>query len=82
MIEATRDITADLDVLDLILAHRNQVRIVSKYVGSLQDRVGEQPKTCGQPFRNLVLESNASLHQAHWGSRGKNPIQFRDFRDV
>ena len=67
-VEALRDVAHELDVLALVLPHRNLVRAVGEHVRGLEHRVEEQP--CGDqlPLRGgLVAELVHAVEPAELG---------------
>ncbi len=82
MVKTPGQIAADLDVLDLVLAHRDQVRVVGKDVRGHQHRIGEQAGVGGQAFRLFLLEGMATLQQSQRGSCHQQPRQLGHLRDV
>jgi hypothetical protein len=76
VIEAARDPARQLDVLDLILADRNEVALVEQDVGGLQHRILEQTDVDVLRLRlGLVLELRHALEVAEAGDVGQNPAE-------
>ena len=49
LVEAPGDLAHELDVLALVLAHRDLPRLVGEHVGRLEDRVEEEPAETSSP---------------------------------
>jgi hypothetical protein len=71
-----------LDVLHLVLAHRDDVRAVDEDVRRHQHRVGEQADARGEAAGELVLVRVGPLQQAHAGHGGQDPRQLGHLRHV
>ena len=61
VVKLLRDVPGHFEVLLLILAHRNDVRIEDDDVRSLQDRVGEESVRGRDPLAHLVLIRDTAL---------------------
>ena len=83
-VEALREIPAQFDVLALILAHRDEVRVVEKNVRSHEHRIGEDAGV--DPLAPLRLapcfELGHPVEPAHRCERLEDPAQLRVSGDV
>ena len=76
LVEAPRDIAHQLDVLALVLAHRNLVGAVRQHVGRLQDGVHQQPGRDELALGDgLVAELVHPVELADRRHRGQQPAQ-------
>ena len=75
VVEPLGDVARDLQVLLLVLAHRDDVGVVEQDVGRLEHRVGEQAVLGGDPLGLLVLVADALLQPAHRGDARQEPGQ-------
>jgi hypothetical protein len=74
LVEAARDLAHQLDVLALVLADRDLLGLVGEHVGSLEDRIEEEP--CRDQLalaRGFLLELGHPVEVAVRRERGEVP---------
>jgi hypothetical protein len=81
-VEGGRHVLRHLDVLDLVLAHGHEVRVVREDVGRHEDRVGEQAHVGLEPLGELVLVAVGAFEQPHARHAGQEPRQLADLLHV
>ena len=82
MVEGSGEIAADLDMLHLIVTHRNGGRIVGEDVCCHQHWVGKQARVGRQPFGLFLLVGVTAFQQPHRSHGEQQPGQFSDLRNV
>ena len=81
-VEISGHVLRHLNVLNLIVAHRNELRFVNQNVRRHQQRIIKQAHGGFQPLRDFVLVAVRAFKQAHAGDAGEQPRQFLNFRHV
>ena len=83
-VPAARDLAHQLEVLHLVLAHRNETGLVEQHVGRLEDGVVEQSRCDALLALRLVLELGLALELAEGRDpvRIEEPVQLAVLRDV
>ena len=76
------NVAAQLNMLLLIVTHRNDVRIIQQNVGSHQHRIGEQTSRCRLFILAFILELGHSGQLAGIGLAGQHPSQFCVTRNI
>ncbi len=82
LVELAGDVAGHLEVLLLVLAHRDEVGQVDEDVRRLQHRVGEQAVVGRDPLGDLVLVADGPLQQSHGRDAGEDPGELGDLGDV
>jgi hypothetical protein len=76
------DVTGDLEVLFLVLAHRHEIALDDQNVGRHQHRVGEEAVVGYHALRHLFLEGVAALKETHGGHGREVPGQLGDLGKI
>ena len=71
-----------LEMLLLIAANGDDVRIVKQDIRGHQHGIGEKSEIRRDAFGSLVFVAVRALEQAHRRQRSNEPIQFADFREI
>ena len=75
-VPAPRDLPRQLEVLALVLSHRNEVRPVEEDVGRLQHRVVEEARVHRLPALGLLLVLRHPPQVPHRRDRVEQPLEF------
>ncbi len=81
-VELGRPVAGELEVLDLVPAHRDQVRAVEQDVRRHQHRVGEEPEVRRDAVGDLVLVAVRPVEVGERDDGPEDPVQLGDLRDV
>jgi hypothetical protein len=82
LVELALQVLGDLDVLLLVLAHGDQLRLVDEDVGRHQHGIGEQPVVGRKPLGHLILVGMGPLKQPQRRDARQDPRQLRHFGHV
>ena len=81
-IESRRPVARELDVLDLVFAHGNDVRAESENVRGHQHGIREQAEVGGHAAGDLVLVAMGALEIGDRHERAEDPEELGDLRNI
>ncbi len=81
-VPAPRDLPHQLQVLELVLPHRHERRLVQEHVGGLEHGVIEQAGGNALLALRLVLELGLALELPERCDRGEEPVELGVLGDV
>ena len=83
MVHSLRNVAGELDVLPLVVADRDEARVVKKDVGGHQRRIGEKPRAGALALlAALLLELRHALEPTQWDEALQDPRELGVRRDV
>src|SRR2546429_2891809 len=81
-VPAAGDLAHQLEVLELVFAHRHECRFVQEHVGRLEHGIVQEPRRHALLALRLVLELRLTLELAQWRDGVQDPVELRVLGDV
>src|SRR3989442_1746150 len=81
-VPAARDLAHQLEVLELVFAHRHEGCFVQQHIGRLEHGIVEESRRHALLALRLVLELRLTLELAQWRDGVQDPVELRVLGDV
>src|SRR5438876_3125162 len=81
-VPAARDLAHQLEVLQLVLAHRHEGCLVQQHIGRLEHGIVQESRRHALLALRLVLELRLTLELAQWRDGIQDPVELRVLGDV